>query len=296
MNRVIVTGELVTFRNPENYLLDGILYESGNSIYTIIHIHGSYGNFYQNPFLRHMAKAYTEAGYNFLSFNMRSHDGFAEGYQNTEDFEYVGAAVSDYNTFLLDIEGAIDFVSSFSKKIILQGHSMGCDKVVEYMLLKMQYYDCILLSPSDSYMLQSNWINRQHGISVEGQIKQLEDRINWKDNTDFDWLPIDAYGLYYTDDPHFLPISSKALLSILKGASFNIFNLENPRKYFINSNCLVYIGGSDELQTWNDANMFSFLQERFKMMTPLYIKEAEHMIEGYEKEVCDTITKWLNTL
>ncbi|MBN4062512.1 hypothetical protein JYU20_04865, partial [Bacteroidales bacterium AH-315-I05] len=147
MTRINIKGELVSFRNPENYLLDGILYESLQSTKIIIHIHGSYGNFYQNHFLRYMGKYYTEGGYNFLSFNLRSHDGFAEGYQNSEDFEYVGGAVSDYNTYFLDIEGAINFVKPFSEKIILQGHSMGCDKVVGYMLEKQETYDCILLSP-----------------------------------------------------------------------------------------------------------------------------------------------------
>src|SRR5688572_30243851 len=131
MRRIKIKGELVSFRNPENYLLDGILYDVENSEKTVIHIHGSYGNFYQNAFIRYLAKTYNESGYNFLSFNLRAHDGFAEGYQNVEDFEYVGGAVSEFNTYLLDIDGAVNFVGTFSKKIILQGHSMGCDRAIE---------------------------------------------------------------------------------------------------------------------------------------------------------------------
>ena len=49
---------------------------------TVIHIHGSCGNFYENAFIATMARLYTARGVNFLSFNNRGHDCIAEAYQN----------------------------------------------------------------------------------------------------------------------------------------------------------------------------------------------------------------------
>lgn len=297
MQRIQVKGELISFRNPENYLLDGIFYEVENSDKTVIHIHGSYGNFYQNAFIRYLAQTYNASGYNFLSFNLRAHDGFAEGYQNIEDFEYVGGAVSEFKSYILDMDGAINFVKTFSKKIILQGHSMGCDRVVEYMLLKKENYDCILLSPSDSYMIQTNWLHRQFGITVEDQMAQLEERLKTpRRNEDHDWLPFNSYGIYYTNDEHFLPVSAKTMYSVLKGSSFWTFNITKPTDYYLDINCFLYLGGKDELLTCTGDEMISHIRKRFKKVTPMFLAESEHMMEHIEPILCKQIDEWLKTI
>src|SRR5262245_35994529 len=95
MERHKVVGELVSFKNSKEFHHDGILYQDASYRTTIIHIHGSFGNFYQNEFLRVMAKVYMAAGINFLSFNLAGHDALAEGYRHEWDFEYVGGAVMD---------------------------------------------------------------------------------------------------------------------------------------------------------------------------------------------------------
>jgi hypothetical protein len=295
MNRINIKGELVSFKNTENFIIDGILYESSNAINTIIHVHGSYGNFYQNQFLRHMAKYYTESGYNFLAFNLRAHDGFAEGYKNQDDFEYVGGAVSAYDTYIADIRGAVQFASQFSDKIILQGHSMGCDKVIGYMIRESELYDCILLSPSDSYALQSLWLKRQFNITVEEQVESLKMYLVREGNKNkIDWLPFNSYGLYYTHEEHFLPVSSQTLLSILTGESFWTFNIEHPRQYYLNSNCLVYLGGMDELQTRNHDAFLQFIGKRFKTMKSLFFESSEHMLDNVGDRVSREIVSWLN--
>ena len=41
----MVKGELITFQDTEGFHHDGIFYEAKNSKKTIIHVHGSNGNF-----------------------------------------------------------------------------------------------------------------------------------------------------------------------------------------------------------------------------------------------------------
>ena len=41
-------GELVKFKNSEGLFLDGMYFASEDSKKVIIHIHGSFGNFYSN--------------------------------------------------------------------------------------------------------------------------------------------------------------------------------------------------------------------------------------------------------
>ena len=182
MNRHKILGELVTFKSSAGLHLDGILYQDDSNRKTIIHIHGSYGNFYQNFFVRLMADRFLESRLNFLSFNLAGHDGFGEGYRNIEDFEYVGGSVQDFSECIADIEGAIAFVTTFSEEIVLQGHSLGCDRILHYLITKKSTLDFILLSPCDSYQLQCNWI---HPETVEEQIARLR-----REDTgqEFDWL------------------------------------------------------------------------------------------------------------
>ena len=291
MDRIKVKGELVKFQNTKGYHLDGILYEAANSRKTIIHIHGSYGNFYQAYFPRVFSKTYTEAGYNFLSFNLTCHDGFAEGYINETGFEYVGGAVSDFSSCVSDIEGAIEFAKQFSDNIILQGHSLGCDRTVEYLIKSNRKIDFILLAPCDSYRLQSKWIAP---LTVEEQLKRLQ--LNENELKDFDWLEIKEYGVYSPNEEYILPITRKALLSIMTGASFKLFNIQEQTEYFIDQNCFVYIGGKDNLQTEKSDIMFDFFKKRTKTLEPCLITNGDHMLKDCEEDVSKKILLWLEKL
>src|SRR5438093_13111615 len=128
-------GELVTLRSTKGLDIDGILYRSDSGKATIVHIHGSFGNFYQNRFVRLMARRYCEARMNFLSVNMAGHDGLVEGYRHNLEFEYLGGAVADFGECVADIEGAVLFARQFSDRIILQGHSLGCDRVLHFLII-----------------------------------------------------------------------------------------------------------------------------------------------------------------
>jgi hypothetical protein len=123
-------GELVTITSHGGLELDGILYRSESSRTTIVHVHGSFGNFYQGKLVRTMASAYSNADLNFLSVNMASHDGVAEGYWRDGEFAYVGGAVARFDECTNDIAGIVEYANSFSDRIVLQGHSLGCDRVL----------------------------------------------------------------------------------------------------------------------------------------------------------------------
>ena len=290
MLREKTLGELVTFENSHGFHLDGILYQEDHNKTTIIHIHGSLGNFYQNQFLRLMAKMYNKARINFLSFNLASHDGLAEGYRNVDDFEYVGGSVVDFETSLLDIEAAINFVKKFSRRIILQGHSLGCDRVLNYLITQESYYDFILLSPCDSYQLQACWIAPE---TVEQQMTGLK-AIN-PGEEELDWLPSQEYGIKHEGEDYIIPITRKALLSIIDGPPFKLIRIGNPAHFTLNQKVLVYIGGEDALQVVPNEIMFKYFEDRVRHVTKVFIPRGQHSLEGCEHEVAEHIIKWSQT-
>ena len=290
MKRHNVKGELVTFKDSKAFHHDGILYQASESTTTIVHVHGSFGNFYQNEFLRIMAKAYLEAQINFLSFNLAGHDGLAEGYRNEWDFEYAGGAIKAFEDCVFDIQAAVDFVQPFSKRVVLQGHSLGCERVLHFMLATKAKHDFILLSPCDSYQLQSIWLAPE---TVEDQISRL--RLGQTTDEVFDWLPEREYGIRRGEWTYPIHIVRSNLISLIEGPAFKLVRMDQPADYKIDQKALIYIGGDDDLQTVPREVMFKYFEERVREVTSTSIfPEGDHSLWGCEQEVSEEIVKWVS--
>jgi hypothetical protein len=283
-----ILGELVTVKSATGLDLDGILYHSDSSRTTIIHIHGSFGNFYQSRFVKVMARMYRDEGINLLSLNMASHDGLVEGYGNNDQFEYAGGAVADFSNCTADIEGALEFANGFSDRIILQGHSLGCDRVLQFLISRDAHNDFILLAPCDSYQLQANWLATE---TVEEQILRLK-RETPRD-PQFDWLPTGEYGLNCgLDWTYPIPITRRAFLSIAEGPPYRLMKITEPATFHLDQRALIYIGGQDALQVWPYEVMFNYLRERISDVQEVYVPRGDHVLDGCEHEVSERIIAW----
>ena len=73
-------GKLMSIVNGAGLVLDGIVFSPPNARLAIVHVHGSLGNFYQQPFIRVFANRLARHGIAVLSFNLTGHDGVSEGY------------------------------------------------------------------------------------------------------------------------------------------------------------------------------------------------------------------------
>ena len=136
IREVRAPGELITFTNERGLPLDGMLYSGEGNRVTIVHVHGSMGNFYHNLFLRLMGRRYVEAGINLLPFNLAAHDCVSEGFRFDYSFGYTGGAIVEFGTCVDDIAAAVAQAEAFSDAVILQGHSLGCDRIIQYIIEK----------------------------------------------------------------------------------------------------------------------------------------------------------------
>lgn len=286
-------GRLVTLKSLSGLLLDGILYSGRPKAKKIVvHVHGSFGNFYQNYFLRVMAKYYRAKGIDFLSFNLAAHDGLAEGYWVDERFEYVGASVTEFSSCLEDIGGAIAYVSNYSQ-IVLQGHSLGCDRVLHYCATTGAKYPFILLSPCDSHALQVRWTG---GETVERQSARLRLAAP-KSDDELDWMSLREYGVAQGEWTYPNPITRKALLSILDGPVMQLLRFDDPSpKLQLQQPGIAYIGGADALQTEEPHAMFTFLKDRLTSLTELFIPAGGHGLESCEALVARKLADWVKSL
>ncbi len=293
-------GKLVNFTNKHKLELIGLLFQPQDIVTDtiIIHIHGNYGNFYNNKFLWYMSKTYIQNGASFLTFNLSAHDGLSEGYR-TGELDYIGGGVADYNESISDIEAAIDYVHSLGySNIFLQGHSLGCDKILEYIIEhKPNEISVILLSPVDSYAVQKRWLSIHKNETVEEQINRLKTMKSTRNNG-LEWLNIDEYGSegLNNDWIYQIPVTRKTLLSILEGSAFKYLNLECGANFTLSNNTFVFLGRRDSLQMTSQREMRIFLE---RCIPNCYIEDtldSDHDIIGVEQVLADSIVNWMRLI
>lgn len=290
--------ELVKFKNCSGLYLDGLYFFSPINRCCVIHVHGSFGNFYSNSFIKIMAEIYNVRGVNFLSFNLTQHDGIAEAVREQDyvcSWEYVGYSVSDYDSCIDDIYGALDFVRSRNNNfIILQGHSLGCNRVLYYIKESKCKCPVILLSPTNSLELQRRWIFPER---IDQQINRLTtDGLK----TDISCIEhgVNTSGKEINrvrDDAPYIPISGKALVSMLKNPSMDIIQMLNNERPVENW-AFIYLGGRDEYQTDPSDIYINCFDQYFSHTTYRFIDSGNHSFLGFEEKLAKCIAEWINSI
>lgn len=281
--------DLVKFNSKDGYIYTGLFFKATDSRTTVIHVHGSCGDFISFSPLKTVAMHYINNNINFLTFNLKGHDCIAEGNWINGRYEYVGGSVVEFDECINDIQSAIDFCKPFSDTIILQGHSLGCDRILHYQTQTSNYFTTVLLSPCDSYKIQENYLGNK---SVENFINAIT---NKETNYNYELLPPGSYGVNNNNEYYDIPITQKALLSIMTGPPYKLFRIGGNAKYYLPIDCLVCIGSNDKLQVHSQEVMFNHLRNKFKTIAEISI-EADHEMEPIGEELGNILTTWLNSL
>lgn len=279
-------SRLVQFEASDGLKLEGLLAYAETDT-TIIHIHGICGNFYANEFIRKMAEIYPKIGINFFSINHRGHDVLAETYVNDE-VVYVGGGLEKFSETMCDIQGAVDFVSSFSRRTILQGHSGGCAKTIYYNL-NNEPLETILMSPTDSYELHSKYLEPE---TVNDQYRRLEEITQPSDS--WTWYESE-YGIDVAGMEYNIPITHQALLALHEGPAFQILRFDGRWPFDkIDTRILACIGSDDPYQTVPPSQLQEELSKMAEHIKLLEIAGADHHFHGFEEKLLNGISNWLD--
>jgi hypothetical protein len=285
-----MTCDLVRIENEAGLWLDGLVYEPDTVNGVVVHIHGSFGNFYSNPFITEMARHYGRAGFAFMTFNLTTHDGVAEGYFSDGRFAYIGGAVASFESCCNDIAALVKYSRRLSSRVILQGHSLGCDRIVHYCLAREEYPEIILLSPCDSYVLQERWLTDE---TVNEQILRLS-ALDRNPNNLY-WVADAEYGIRGGGSwTYNIPITLSALMSILTGPPMHVFRVSTGAAAFcIPTAAFVWFGGKDGLQTATDIATDRFFTSMFDDTSIVRTFGADHSLHPVERSVAESIVRWL---
>ncbi len=167
--------EFVRLQSTDGIEMPGLLSSpEGGSDTIVIHVHGLNGNFYENRFQDVLVKEYVAKGYAFLAFNNRGRDFLTELLKGDE-FVVIGGCKERFVDCLLDLDGVFEWAKGRGyTKIILSGHSYGCNKVAYYYAQRKDpaIQKVVLMAPCDIPEEPKHFL----GMEVYGKVKSEAER------------------------------------------------------------------------------------------------------------------------
>ncbi len=253
-----------------------------------LHIHGARGNGYENNFLDNLRSMYLSKGISFFSIDTRGAGIESFFRRDAKDWLRGGECYEIFDESLHDIQGAIDFLKNLGKtKFILQGHSLGCSKSVNYVLKSKENIEkLVLIAPTDmTAWAESNpehvdYLNRAEQLMAEGKGEELVDAKCWR----FDETPISAQTY---------PTLCKA------GTPVDIYGHGQTTAplSFIEIPTLIPYGTEDIGIKRIDGSMEKYLERAMKILNPktkiAVIDGAEHSFRNFETELADVVADFI---
>lgn len=291
-------GEIVRTYTEDGLNTQGILCEpvEEREDMVVIHVHGSYGNFYENFFLDDMAEEFAAHGVSFLSGNTRGRDYYADfkikkpdGY----DSRRIGGIREVFSECKLDINAWVKLALSRGfRKIVLQGHSLGAMKVIYYLAetKKPEIVALVLISPPDNFGIQY----KHFGERFEKDLRLAKDMMARKSD---ELMPAESY---------FDPITAEAFVALFGGPKttgmFSYFDkslLKDSPLREIRCPILATFGTIDEAVANDVEYCAKTLKETAVLATSCttkIIEKANHSYHGKERELARIVASWVKSL
>lgn len=278
MKNNFITQQMISFSTEDKLILEGCVF--GQSIKKdacIVHVHGLAGNFYHSNLISPMSQAYSAAGYDLITFNNRGAEHIKKFNKTYGSKELIGYTFENFTDCLYDIEAAVQYARQRYSKVILQGHSSGCQKIIYSLSRKKLAVDAvILISPCDDM-----------GLSYQHYGKdRFKEMIEFAKDYKETLLPLD----FFFD----IPISTKTFLSHFgENNKFDVFHYYDDSREFteISKNKLptaVFFGQEDLVINLEDIEK---VYSNFPNYTFHSITNADHKYRGQEnilaQKICD---------
>ena len=150
--------DFVRFNATDNVELQGWLNNEASDL-AVVHIHGMSGNGYENYFLDNLREMYQQKDISLFTIDTRGR-GIISDFRQNDGWKRGGSCFEIFEESVHDIQGAINHLKTLGKtRFILQGHSLGCTKVVNFVLTQdiSGIEKVVLLAPTD----MAGWANTE---------------------------------------------------------------------------------------------------------------------------------------
>ncbi|MBI4450766.1 alpha/beta fold hydrolase [Candidatus Woesearchaeota archaeon] len=248
----------------------------------MITVHGTGSNFYEEDFFPNLADKLNRQGIALLAANNRG-NGLLQGGN-----DWHGATEERFEDCLKDIDAWIEFAQDKGyKSIILQGHSLGTEKVIYYMnkgRYRSKVTGVVLLAFSDSYgvHIKNIGVARHRRFLAEAKklVSQCKGHIFLSD-----WQ---VHGGYF-------PKAARSYLSFFGDGSTlsEVFPLRSkgPLSYYcgIRVPILAVIGDQQEFTVIPTKRALALLKSENPLTETHQLKNCNHDFQGKEEEIAALI-------
>lgn len=281
------TVDFIRFKASDDVELQGWLNNEASDI-AVVHIHGMSGNGYENYFLDNLRAMYAKHDISLFTIDSRGR-GIISDFRQGDGWKHGGSCFELFEESAHDIRGAIDYLKSLGKtRFILQGHSLGCTKVVNFVLSEDVdgVEKVILLAPTDmtgwanTEPMHTEYLAKAKQLLSEGKGEELVDAQCWLDKT---------------------PISAQTYPTICEaGSSADIYGERDGGSLLgrVELPMLIPYGTEDIVITHIDGSMDKWL-ERVNAIkntsTEIAVVDgASHGFKGFEDSLAETIESFVS--
>lgn len=265
--------EYVEIKTSEKVLLHGF-YSGKNNNECIIYIHGLGADFESSVLPKSILKKCTNNSIDFLYANTQGSSLMREIALTDGKIIKGGAAYENYNNWYQDLDAWFKFLNNY-EKIIVVAHSLGCNKIIDYMhkTQNNKVSKIFLLAPQDNNYLVN--IKKHNGM--------LEEALENKKNGNNNLISKMFLGFCYLSTNTFLDFYENKKINNIPYMSTKDYSIINSIKTPIK----IYIGSNDKKIELNEY--FKDLAKKCKNIKYKIIKDANHNFKLKENILANLI-------
>lgn len=265
--------EYVEVKTSEKVLLHGF-YSGKNNNECIIYIHGLGADFESSVLPKSILEKCNKNSIDFLYANTQGSSLMREIMTSEGTTINGGAAYENYNNWYQDLDAWFKFLKKY-KKIIVVSHSLGCNKIIDYMhkTKNNKVSKIFLLAPQDTNYLVN--IRKNNGMLQEA----LENKKNGNNNL----ISKMFLGFCYLSTNTFLDFYENKKINNIPYMSTKDYSIINSIKTPIK----IYIGSNDKKIELNEY--FKDLAKKCKNIKYKIIKDANHNFKLKENILANLI-------
>jgi len=275
--------------------LQGIHYEPPKSGLCVLVVHGMSGNIIENYFADVLGKRLSKAGVGCIYGHNRGYNHINDILKKNGKTIRLGTTYERFNECLYDIDAWFSVIKKLGyEKVVLLGHSLGCNKVIRYFSKKNPkgVVGVVLASPPDmvglfekpEYQPSHKELLKEAKKNVkEGNPRKLVSGVIW------DW--------YRLSSQTYLDLSERG------GSVDNLPVLQDPDKFLelaqINVPILGIMGEEDDIAIRSlreDLDLIKAKAVNCPLFTKRFIKGGNHTYGGCENDFSQTVLSWVKGL
>jgi len=287
-----IQGELITYHATDRIELQGFLIRGKRSGKIVVHIHGLTGSFFRNVAVKRKIPYYLSAGYDFFLINTRGHGTITPMYRvkgKKERWVQIGTAFEKFEDCVKDLKGVVKYLRSKGyKKIILQGHSTGCQKATYYMYKTGDrgIAAIVLLAPADDYNTTKKMLKKKWKTAFNFSKRIIKKKPN-------ELMPRELIKNKILSVQRFISTND---LSRVEARLFN-YESGNLREFRSMTLPVLAVFGSKEEYKTKPVRIYLKQLERTtrsEKFLAIEIPGANHAFKGHEAETAQAVVEWLN--